>query len=154
MTSCAIVSFHGFGELEPTHCLLPRHGEPEAAARCLAEALANALANADGPSDKGYPFGHSQTLAEFMAAFLNGQRAVELINNLKLEAAATYRYRISVMERRSEQLWLECWRLYPGDPGWKRRCGPMPLRAFIHHYRRRGQVSQHLPQAPNQTLAP
>jgi len=29
---------------------------------------------------------------------------------------------------------LQCWRYYPQGLGWQRRCGPMPLRAFIRHF--------------------
>lgn len=44
---------------------------------------------------------------------------------------AGYRYLLCL---RTSGVHLSCWRQYPGEVGWQRRCGPMALAAFIRRF--------------------
>lgn len=46
----------------------------------------------------------------------------------------SHRYRLALGGRGRRALRLQCWRCYPCNVGWQRRCGPMSLRAFIRHF--------------------
>ncbi len=46
----------------------------------------------------------------------------------------SHRYRLALGGRGRTALGVQCWRFYPQGFGWQRRCGPMALQAFIHHF--------------------
>ena len=46
----------------------------------------------------------------------------------------SHRYRLALGGRGRTALGVQCWRCYPQGLGWQRRCGPMALQAFIHHF--------------------
>ena len=53
----------------------------------------------------------------------------------------SHRYRLALGGRGRTALGVQCWRCYPQGLGWQRRCGPMALQAFIHHFGGQGAGS-------------
>ena len=51
-----------------------------------------------------------------------------------LAVVGIHRYRLALGGRGRTALGVQCWRCYPQGLGWQRRCGPMALQAFIHHF--------------------
>jgi hypothetical protein len=50
------------------------------------------------------------------------------------QVIGSHRYRLGLGGRSHAALGLQCWRRYGHGLGWQRRCGPMPLPAFISHF--------------------
>ena len=45
-----------------------------------------------------------------------------------------YRYLLCLPSDRRDSPRISCWRRYPQGLGWQRRCGPMPLNAFVERF--------------------
>ncbi len=45
-----------------------------------------------------------------------------------------YRYLLCLPASRRDGIRVSCWRRYPEGLGWQRRCGPMPLAAFVERF--------------------
>ena len=45
-----------------------------------------------------------------------------------------YRYLLCLPAARCDSTRISCWRRYPEGLGWQRRCGPMPLAAFVERF--------------------
>lgn len=45
-----------------------------------------------------------------------------------------YRYLLCLPAIRRDSPRISCWRRYPQGLGWQRRCGPMPLDAFVERF--------------------
>lgn len=45
-----------------------------------------------------------------------------------------YRYLLCLPPGRRDSPRISCWRRYPEGLGWQRRCGPMPLAAFVERF--------------------
>ena len=114
MSPGSLHSFHGFAPEGPQHLHLRDVLDPAAAACCYAEALE--LGGAPGA---------------LLENFRSCQPQAQPVSDPGLDSLALYRYRLRHSPRRRQSLELECWRLYPGRSGWQRRCGPMPLGAFL-----------------------
>ena len=133
----ALVEFRGFAAL-PTHgpsralvVWIASRGSPHHMAQWFASALAldpsperfavSCLAR-DAPSWR--PLGPSTAGVERLRAVVG-----------------SYHYRLALGGRGRTALGVQCWRCYPQGLGWQRRCGPMALQAFIHHFGGRGTAS-------------
>lgn len=117
MAPGSLHSFHGFAGGAPLHLHLPHVVDPAAAACCYVEALELA----------GAP-------AELLEGFRICQPQAQPVAAPEQDTLALYRYRLRHCPRRRQALELECWRLYPGCSDWRRRCGPMPLAAFVEQF--------------------
>jgi hypothetical protein len=126
----AVVEFRGFAALPaagPSGRLalwIPSGGSPDQVAQWFASALALdasperfAASCLGSGSPPWQPLGHSRAWSEPFP----GQ-------------AGSYLYRLGLGGRGRTAVGLQCWRYYPQGLGWQRRCGPMTLRAFIHHF--------------------
>ncbi len=50
------------------------------------------------------------------------------------DPAPLYRYLLCLPAGPGQQARISCWRRYPDGLGWQRRCGPMPLAAFVERF--------------------
>ncbi len=113
--------------LEPSrdrqsHWLLPCGGYPQAIAALLAAPLCST----------GQP---ARTWREWLAVLaplppLPGAEA----NAAQGKPAPVYRYLLCLPAAQREAIRISCWRRYPEGLGWQRRCGPMPLPAFVERF--------------------
>jgi hypothetical protein len=126
----AVVEFRGFAALPaagPSGRLalwIPSGGSPDQVAQWFASALALdasperfAASCLGSGSPPWQPLGHSRAWSEPLPGL-----------------AGSYHYRLGLGGRGRTAVGLQCWRYYPQGLGWQRRCGPMPLRAFIRHF--------------------
>jgi hypothetical protein len=117
MATCAVYSFSGFTAEPERHLCLHHDGYPTGAAwRFAAAARAGA------------------SPAEFLQCFLATNPTAEPLLAPEQSLAAEYRYRVELNGSRCLRLLVHCWRRYPGDIGWQRRCGPMPLERFVARF--------------------
>jgi hypothetical protein len=103
-----------------SHWLLPCGGYPQAIASLLAAPLCST----------GQP---ARRWREWLAVFaplsplLNTEPQINQPDPL-------YRYLLCLPAGRPTSTRISCWRRYPDGLGWQRRCGPMPLGAFIQRF--------------------
>jgi len=126
----AVVEFRGFAALPAAGLSgrlvvwTPSGGSPDQVAQWFASALALdsslerfAASCLESGSNRWQPLGHSRASSEPLP-----------------DRLGSYRYRLGLGGRGRTAVGLQCWRYYPQGLGWQRRCGPMPLRAFISHF--------------------
>ncbi len=126
----ALVEFRGFAALPTTGpcgelvVWLASGGSPQQVAQWFASALAldpspeRFAASCLGSGSPSWrPLAHSPAGAEPLPAVVG-----------------SHRYRLALGGRGRTALGVQCWRCYPQGLGWQRRCGPMALQAFIHHF--------------------
>jgi hypothetical protein len=126
----ALVEFRGFAALPSTVpsgelvVWLASGGSPHQMAQWFASALAldpsperfaASCLGSGAPSWR--PLGHPPAGAEPLLAVVG-----------------SHRYRLALGGRGRTALGVQCWRCYPQGLGWQRRCGPMALQAFMHHF--------------------
>jgi hypothetical protein len=114
MAPAATLHFHGFPALPPGPLLLRADGDPAGTARRLAGLDLDAAVSSL-PRD---------FLSTAGCGGRPGPRAPRCL----------YRYEIRLLRRRREPVWIACWRRYPAGIGWQRRCGPMPMGAFLARF--------------------
>ena len=111
--------------LEPTrnrqsHWLLPCGGYPQAIAALLAAPLCST----------GEP---ARSWREWLAVLA----PLPPLSGTEPQAdqpEPLYRYLLCLPAARRETTRISCWRRYPESLGWQRRCGPMPLPAFVERF--------------------
>ena len=126
----ALVEFRGFAALPTTGSSrvlvvwIASGGSPQQVAQWFAAALAldpspeRFAASCLGSGSPSWrPLAHPPAGAEPLPAVVG-----------------SYRYRLALGGRGRTALGVQCWRCYPQGLGWQRRCGPMALQAFIHHF--------------------
>ena len=126
----ALVEFRGFAALPTTGpsgelvVWIASGGSPDQVAKWFASALAldpsperfaASCLGSGAPSWR--PLAHPPAGAEPLPAVVG-----------------SHRYRLALGGRGRTALGVQCWRCYPQGLGWQRRCGPMALQAFIHHF--------------------
>jgi hypothetical protein len=117
MATRALYSFSGFAGEPERHLVLPHDGYPTGAAWRFATA-----ARAGGsPKD-------------FLRSFLATNPSAEPLATADQSDDAEYSYRVELSGSRCLRLQVHCWRRYPGEIGWQRRCGPMPLERFVARF--------------------
>lgn len=117
MATGAVYSFSGFSDGPERHLSLPHDGYPTGAAWRFAAAIRA------GTSPTG-----------FLQSFLATNPGAEPLLAPEQSPAAEYRYRVELTGSHCLRLLVHCWRRYPGDLGWQRRCGPMPLERFVTRF--------------------
>jgi hypothetical protein len=126
----ALVEFRGFAALPSTGpsgvlvVWIASGGSPQRVAQWFAAALAldpspeRFAASCLGSGSPSWrPLAHPPAGAELLPAVVG-----------------SHRYRLALGGRGRTALGVQCWRCYPQGLGWQRRCGPMALQAFIHHF--------------------
>ena len=121
MATRAVYSFTGFSDPlheQPTrHFYLDHDGYPAGAAWRFITSLR-----------------HSGVAEGLLAAFRHTQpEAIELAT-LAEAADADYRYALRLWDGRHPSITVKCWRRHPATSSWHRRCGPLPLEAFIQRF--------------------
>lgn len=132
VASRAVFSFLGFPGWGPLHLYLGDGGYPAAAALRLAAASTDSAASA--PAGAG-----------LVAGFLRVQQEGEPVPSPLGCTDCDYRYLIVYRLGGRCPLRISAWGREREGVGWKRRCGPMPVEAFLrrfHPCRRRIRPSQ------------
>ena len=66
-----------------------------------------------------------------------------------------YRYLLCLPAGQREAARVSCWRRYPEGLGWQRRCGPMPLAAFVARFSvRNPRLTEPVPPQGNASREP
>jgi len=117
----AVFSFLGFPDWAPLHLYLGEGGYPAAAALRLAAASTDSAA-----MDLG--------AAGLVAGFLRCQRQGEPVPSPVDCAECDFRYLIVYRPGGTWPLRISAWGRELEVPGWKRRCGPMPMEAFLRRF--------------------
>jgi len=103
-----------------SHWLLPCGGHPQAIAALVAAPLGST----------GQP---ARSWREWLAV-LAPLPPLNAVSNAAAAPEPLYRYLVCLPAQRSEAIRISCWRRYPEGLGWQRRCGPMPMAAFVRHF--------------------
>ncbi len=117
MATRAVYTFSGFPDEPAQHLYLHHDGYPAGAAFRLAEAKQL-----------------SETPAAYLRSFLVTQPEAESLVSPEQSGDAEYRYLVQLSGERRPAVRIECWRRYPGESHWQRRCGPMLLASFINRF--------------------
>lgn len=106
-----------------SHWLLPCGGYPHAIAALLAAPLCST----------GQP---ARSWRDWLAVLapLPPLPAAEPGASPEKKPAPVYRYLLCLPAARRDAIRISCWRRYPEGLGWQRRCGPMPLAAFVERF--------------------
>ena len=113
----AVFSFIGFPAQPERHLYLHHDGYPTGAAWRLSQALR-----------------HAPSPSKLLAGFLISQPGAVTLANAEEAGDAAYCYRVQLIAGREPTLELQCWRRLPAESSWIRRCGSMPLAAFIQRF--------------------
>jgi len=133
VATCAVFSFLGFPDWAPLHLYLGDGGYPAAAALRLAAASTDRDAMAFGA-------------AGLVAGFLRCQRQGEPVPSPADCAECDYRYLIVYRLGGTCPLRISAWGRELEGPGWKRRCGPMPMEAFLRRFHPCRPLKKPIPQ--------
>ena len=119
-TIAAVISVLEPSRDRQSHWLLPCGGYPQAIAALLAAPLCST----------GLP---ARSWREWLAVLAPLPPLVNTQPHAD-QPAPLYRYLLCLPPSRRDTIRVSCWRRYPEGLGWQRRCGPMPLAAFVERF--------------------
>lgn len=121
MSSRAVFSFLGFPGWGPLHLVLYQEGSPAGAALLLSAADQLIAENDQGAGG-------------LLGGVLRSRWMGDPVPSPEWCDDCTYRYLIVFRSDGRWPLRISAWRRSSHDDGWRRRCGPMPLGAFIRRF--------------------